>query len=147
VRVSSGLGSCTRADTEHMGLVDAILLIRERGIQSANREGMCTSGFVKVGFNRLVERPQSLVIQVVQEIPEQAQVKAGVFRKSKRLLEVINKLGFGGLALLHLQNGVRIHACELQTTFILREKFDGFGQGLTNFQNRKAPIRVDLFKQ
>ncbi len=36
-------------------------------------------GFVDVGLNGSIEGPQCLVIQVVQEIPEQAQVKSCVF--------------------------------------------------------------------
>ena len=54
-------GAClltrTWPDTEHMSLLDTVLLIGKRGIQRPDRECMRARGFVQVGLDCSIECP------------------------------------------------------------------------------------------
>jgi len=69
---SVSLLACSWPDTEHMSLLNAVLLIGKRRIQRPHRECMRARGLVQVGLDRGIECPQCLVIQIIQKIPEQA---------------------------------------------------------------------------
>lgn len=83
MRCRSGLLARAWPDTEHVGLGNTILLVGERRIQRANGECMRPCGFVQKWPNGRIERTQSLIIQVIQKIPEQTQVKLGSLGKTK----------------------------------------------------------------
>lgn len=135
MRRGAELFARARTNVEHMGLRYAILLIGKRRIQGAYGKRMRTGGFMQKRPNGGVKSSQRLVIQVIQKIPEQAQVKPRLLWKIKRPPDVFGKFGFGVIAQLQLQDGIRIHRREVQPALKLGKKFDRLGQRRTNFQD------------
>ena len=137
----------TWTDTEHMRLLNPVLLIGERCIQRADSKGMRPGALVDIRLECEVKRAQCLVVKVVEEIPEQTQVKTRTFGEIERLVEVLNQFCFAQFIPLHLQHGVGKHGSEMQPAPVLRKKPDGFRQCRTNLQDRQASVRVDFFYQ
>lgn len=72
-----------RPDAEHVFFFYPVLLVRKRSIQGSDRKRVAPGTLVQVWFQRGIKGPQSTVIQVIQEIPEQAEVKPCSFWKTK----------------------------------------------------------------
>lgn len=81
MRGCPGLFTLAWPDTEHVGLCNTILLIGEGGIQRPDGKCMRTRGFVQKWLDGNIERAQGLVVEVVQKIPKQAQVKTRTLGK------------------------------------------------------------------
>lgn len=95
MRVSACLLTRTRPDAEHVCLLDPVLLIGKPGIQGPHCKCVAPRPFVKVRADRDVKRTQCLVIEVIQKIPEKAEIKPCTVRKTKRIFEVPDHLFLG----------------------------------------------------